>query len=83
MVGSLLSEILMKSSVMDWCDHKLLLGFKYIYLYHTTYFQKYALIRMDLNSEFSFVETHALVRLVDNEATAIIPVARISAVTPG
>ena len=35
---------------------------------------------MDLNSKFSFVETHVLVRLIDVEATAIIPVARISAV---
>ena len=33
------------------------------------------------NSSFSFVEMHALVRLVDDEATAIIPVARIIANT--
>ena len=33
------------------------------------------------NSNFSFVEMHALVRLVDDEATAIIPVTRIIANT--
>ena len=66
---SLLGTILMKSNVIDWCDHKFSLGLAYIIYYLLS---KCALI---LNGEFSFVEIRTLARLVDNEATAIIPVA--------
>ena len=56
-------------------------------MYHTTCFQKYVFIRMDLNSDLFFVETHMYIRtlvgLVDVEFTDIVPVARISVVTTG
>ena len=34
-----------------------------------------------INSKFLFAETYALVQLVDDEGIAIVPIARISAVT--
>ena len=63
---------------MDWYDRKFFLGLLCLSISYNLLSQC-ALIRLNLN-EFSFGETHGL---VENQATAIVPVDRIDAITTG